>query len=65
MKRSTLTVLTVLLCTLGLCLKDAITQPAVHPPEIHCKHFVYGYPLGAPASNDLIIRDLYALRNCV
>jgi len=33
------------------------------PPEIHCKHFLYGYPLGAPVSNDLIIRDLYALSN--
>ena len=31
------------------------------PPEIHCKHFIYGYPLGTPESNDLIIRDLYAL----
>lgn len=31
------------------------------PPEIHCKHFVYGYPLGVPATNDLIIRDCYAL----
>ncbi len=30
------------------------------PPEIYCKYFIYGYPLGAPASNDLIIRDLYA-----
>ena len=31
------------------------------PPEIHCKHFIHGYPLGTPARNDLIIRDLYAL----
>ena len=30
-------------------------------PEIHCKHFLYGYPAGAPSTNDLIIRDLYAL----
>jgi endonuclease G len=30
-------------------------------PEIYCKHFFYGYPLGTPSSNDLIIRDLYAL----
>jgi endonuclease G len=29
--------------------------------EIHSKHFLYGYPLGAPSDNDLIIRDLYAL----
>ncbi len=32
-------------------------------PEIHCKHFFNGYPYGAPASNDLLIRDLYALSN--
>ncbi len=30
-------------------------------PEIHCKHFFFGYPDGAPASSDLIIRDVYAL----
>jgi endonuclease G len=30
-------------------------------PEIHCKHFFYGYPTGTPATNDLIIRDDYAL----
>jgi len=29
--------------------------------EIHCKHFIYGYPKGSPAHNDLIIRDIYAL----
>ncbi len=34
-----------------------------HRPEIHCKHFLYGYPYGAPATNDLIIRDIYALSN--
>jgi endonuclease G, mitochondrial len=32
-------------------------------PEIHCKHFFGGYPLGSPKTNDLIIRDLYALSN--
>jgi len=30
-------------------------------PEIHCKHFFYGYPTGTPSTNDLIIRDVYAL----
>jgi endonuclease G len=30
-------------------------------PEIHCKHFFYGYPTGTPATNDLIIRNIYAL----
>ncbi len=29
--------------------------------EIHCKHFFYGYPTGTPATNDLIIRDIYAM----
>jgi len=29
--------------------------------EIHCKHFFYGYPLGTPKTNDMIIRDIYAL----
>lgn len=29
--------------------------------EIHSEHFIYGQPLGSPATNDLIIRDLYAL----
>jgi endonuclease G len=37
------------------------TTAAAATPEIHCKHFIYGYPLGGPDSNDLIIRDLYAL----
>lgn len=32
-------------------------------PEIHCKHFFMGYPFGTPASNDLIIRDIYAMSN--
>ncbi|MGE5340081.1 MAG: DNA/RNA non-specific endonuclease [Candidatus Omnitrophota bacterium] len=30
---------------------------------IYCKHFFYGYPLGAPKDNELIIRDIYALSN--
>lgn len=29
--------------------------------EIHCKHFFYGYPIGTPLTNDLIIGDTYAL----
>jgi endonuclease G len=31
--------------------------------EIHCQHFFYGYPAGSPATNDLLIRDIYALSN--
>ena len=34
-----------------------------HRPEIHCKHFLYGYPYGTSETNDLIIRDIYALSN--
>lgn len=30
-------------------------------PEIYSEHFFYGHPTGAPASNDLVIRDIYAL----
>ncbi len=29
--------------------------------EIHCKHFFHGYPKGSPSTNDLIIRDIYAM----
>ena len=36
------------------------TQNPGHP-EIHCKHFFYGYPTGTPATNDLIIREIYSL----
>ncbi len=31
--------------------------------EIHCEHFFYGYPKGSPTTNDLIIRDIYAMSN--
>jgi endonuclease G len=30
-------------------------------PEIQCKHFFYGYPTGTPQTNNLIVRDAYAL----
>lgn len=33
----------------------------IHTSEIHSKHFFYGCPTGAHATNDLIIRDIYAL----
>ena len=50
------------LCALsGTYLNKATAQIPDAPPEIHCKHFIYGYPLGTPASNDLIIRNIYAL----
>ncbi|UCD58389.1 MAG: DNA/RNA non-specific endonuclease [Candidatus Hydrogenedentota bacterium] len=58
--------LTVLfLCTLSVFwVLGFSSQPAGHSQdlrEIHCKHFIYGIPLGTPASNDLIIRDICAL----
>lgn len=31
--------------------------------EIHSDHWIGGYPLGMPESNDLIIRRIYALSN--
>lgn len=62
MKRLTLIGLITVLCFIGLYFTQTAGQPPpTSPPEIHCKHFIYGYPLGAPATNDLIIRDLYAL----
>jgi len=33
------------------------------PMEIHSNHWVFGYPLGMPATNDLVIRNSYALSN--
>lgn len=42
---------------------SAQTNGKEQPMEIHCKHFFKGYPLGTPKSNDLIIRDIYALSN--
>ena len=36
---------------------------AQHRSEIHAKHFFYGYPYGTPETNDLIIRDIYAMSN--
>jgi len=39
----------------------ALAQPGFVSPEIHCEHFLHGMPLGAPATSDLIFRDLYAL----
>ena len=29
--------------------------------EVHSEHFLFGYPTGMPPSNDLVIRDLYAV----
>ena len=40
---------------------DGNAQNQQNLTEIHCKHFFYGCPLGTPPTNDLIIRDIYAL----
>jgi endonuclease G len=37
------------------------SAPGIHTSEIHSKHFFYGCPRGTQATNDLIIRDIYAL----
>lgn len=53
-------ILTKLICLLAItACAAAIAQGTL--PEIHCKHFFAGYPTGTPASNDLVIRDIYAL----
>ena len=54
-------VLLVVFTVTMLCLPSVFSQPTTPVPEIHCKHFTHGYPLGTPPSNDLIIRDLYSL----
>lgn len=51
-------------CTLTLiCALQSLLVFAQDRPEIHCKHFYGGYPYGTPETNDLIIRDIYALSN--
>jgi endonuclease G, mitochondrial len=46
-----------------LSLTTLMSSSSTEPMEIHCKHFFLGYPMGTPSSNDLIIRDIYALSN--
>lgn len=31
--------------------------------EVHSEHFLHGPPAGAPETNDLVVRDIYALSN--
>lgn len=52
-----------LLGPLLLAVAAPTAQPVGPPsaPEIHAEHFFYGYPTGTPITNDLMIRDLYAL----
>ena len=52
------------LLTLTFSLAACLTLPALawtHGLEIHSKHWLYGHPQGTPESNDLIIRNAYAL----
>ena len=49
----------VLLAASGPALAQPVGPPAA--PEIWSEHFLYGYPTGTPITNDLVVRDLYAL----
>ncbi len=40
-----------------------VAQPTSPPMEIHSKHWLFGLPRGTDNTNDLIIRDAYALSN--
>ena len=49
-----------------LWLLSLLSVPAIAQDNVgsfHSKHFLFGAPIGAPSSNDLIIRDTYALSN--
>ena len=41
--------------------KSSHVQAEPEPQENHRKHFIYGCPTGTPSTNNLIIRDIYAL----
>lgn len=45
----------------AICLLFSLYAQPSFCPEIHWKHFIYGYPTGTPATNDLIVRDVYAI----
>ncbi len=44
---------------LAILLSTSLTACA--QTEIHSKHFFHGIPQGSPATNDLIMRDIYAM----
>ncbi len=50
-----------LVAVLALVFLPATWAEGENLREIHCEHFWMGMPLGAPRSNDLLIRDLYAV----
>ncbi len=41
--------------------KPSHAQAEAEPQENYRKHFIYGCPTGTPSTNNLIIRDIYAL----
>ncbi|MFZ5451351.1 MAG: DNA/RNA non-specific endonuclease [Thermodesulfobacteriota bacterium] len=61
MKRLTLVRVMLVVGLMALVPSFALAQPGDAPPRIYCRHFVFGYPWRASASNPMIIRDLYAL----
>ncbi len=61
MKRRIVVKLVLVLSFLLLLSSLALAQNGAAPARIYCKHFIFGYPQGTPATNAMIIRDLYAL----
>ena len=61
MKRHVILRFMLVVALLALLPSLTLAQPGAAPPRIYCKHFIFGYPQGAPASNPMVIRDLYAL----
>lgn len=49
------------LATVVLFLAWSAPAASGQHPEIHSEHFLHGYPAGALATNDLVLRDIYAL----
>ncbi len=44
-----------------LAFQPALAHDQLREIEIHSNHWIHGVPLGTPVTNDLIIRDSYAL----
>ncbi len=44
-----------------LAFQPALAHDQLRDIEVHSKHWIHGVPLGTPVTNDLIIRDSYAL----
>lgn len=50
-----------LIIFIGVLVVASLCAQNNESPDAHCEHFFYGCPTGTPATNDLIIRDIYAL----